>query len=100
MADDLDDLISRITPANLHPEAADFAPDPLGANVQLFPGVSPNSYDPNVMLAAAMRGSLTEVVIVGWDADGDLFFSSSVADGADCLWLLEKAKLALLKVGE
>jgi hypothetical protein len=39
---------------------------------------------------------LNTVVLIGTDKDGELYFSSSVADGGEVLWLLEKAKLALL----
>jgi hypothetical protein len=39
------------------------------------------------------------VVVIGWDEDGGLYFASSKADGGDVLWLLEKAKQALLEVG-
>lgn len=76
------------------------ADDPLGENVTFFPGISPNSYEPNVMLAGAMRAKLTDVVIMGWDEDGEQFFSASNADGPECLWLIEKAKAALLSAGE
>ncbi len=36
------------------------------------------------------------VVIIGWDKDGELYFASSFADGGEVIWLLEKAKAALL----
>lgn len=38
------------------------------------------------------------VVVLGWDKDGEMYFSSSFADGGDVLWLMEKAKLALLEI--
>lgn len=72
----------------------------LADNVALFPGISPNDYEPNIMLEAATRAELESVIIIGWDKDGELFFSSSIADGPECLWLLEKAKASLLTAGE
>jgi len=39
------------------------------------------------------------VVIAGWDDDGQLCFASSIADGGDVLWLLERAKQELMEVG-
>ncbi len=39
------------------------------------------------------------VVVMGWDKDGELYFASSIADGGEVLWLLEKAKSELLAVG-
>lgn len=72
----------------------------LAENVVLFPGISPKKYDANIMLEAATRADLESVIIVGWDQDGEMFFSSSVGDGPECLWLLEKAKSALLEAGD
>lgn len=38
------------------------------------------------------------VVVIGWDENGELSFTSTFADGGEVLWLLEKAKQALLEV--
>ena len=47
------------------------------------------------------KGHCSEgVVIAGWDDDGQLYFASSIADGGDVLWLLEKTKQALLEIGD
>ena len=72
----------------------------LPDNVALFTGISPNEYDANIMLEAAVRQDLENVIIIGWDKDGEMFFSSSMGDGPECLWLIEKAKMALLTAGE
>jgi len=32
-------------------------------------------------------------VIIGYDKDGELYFTSTYSDGAETLWLLEKAKM-------
>lgn len=50
------------------------AADELGDNVAMFPGISPNKYDPEVMLKGALRVKLTEVIVIGWDEDGELFW--------------------------
>lgn len=74
-------------------------PDVLNvSNLRLFPGITVKDHDPDVMLRLA-QGQLTEVVILGFDKNGELFFSSNVADGGTVLWLMEKAKLMLMKVG-
>lgn len=39
------------------------------------------------------------VVIIGWDTDGELYFASSIADGGEVMWLIEKCKAALLEAG-
>ena len=72
----------------------------LAENVAMFPGISPNDYDAKLMLEAASRADLDSVIIIGWDKDGEMFFSSSMASGHECLWLIEKAKTALLMAGE
>jgi hypothetical protein len=48
------------------------------------------------ILQAALDRGLTDAVVLGYDADGDEYFASSIADGADVLWLLERCKLMLL----
>lgn len=50
------------------------------------------------VLQKALERGLQSVVIVGYDADGDEYFCSSLADGGDALWLLERCKKKLLDV--
>ncbi len=45
-------------------------------------------------------GKLQGFVIIGYDKDGNEFFSSTYADGGDALWLLERCKMALLSHGD
>ena len=56
--------------------------------------------DPVQVLAAAAERGLNAVVVVGYDTDGEEYFASSVADGADALWLLERCKKALISAGD
>ena len=51
------------------------------------------------VLQAALDRGLTDVVILGYDADGQEYFASSIADGANVVWLMERCKLMLLQVG-
>jgi hypothetical protein len=51
--------------------------------------------DPNRILAGAYD-MLEDVVIMGNDKEGNHWFSSSIADGGDILWLLEHLKIQLL----
>lgn len=48
----------------------------------------------------AKEAGLTSAIILGWDEDGDIYFAASMADGGDALWLIEKAKRALLSYGD
>lgn len=67
-------------------------------NVVPFTGLSSLDRDPNRVIEAARDAGLSGVVIIGYDKDGEEYFSSSYADGGDVLWLLERMKLSLLKI--
>lgn len=43
-------------------------------------------------------GLLESVVIMGYDKEGNEVFASSLADGGETLWLLERMKKMLLEV--
>ncbi len=69
-------------------------------NVVDFPGISTLDMDPTRILDTARKANLSDVVVLGYDAAGDEWFASSVADGAEVLWLLERLKLQLLRLGD
>ena len=46
------------------------------------------------------KGKLDSVVILGYDKDEEEYFASSMADGGDVLWLLEKCKIVLMGMEE
>ena len=54
---------------------------------------------PDRILESAI-GKLEDVVIIGYDKDEEEYYASSIADGADVLWLLEKCKKQLLEDDE
>ena len=41
-------------------------------------------------------GKMDSVVLLGYDKEGTEYFASSIADGGDVLWLLERCKQDLL----
>lgn len=49
------------------------------------------------VLAEASKAGLTSVMVIGYDADGDEYFASSIADGGTCLWLTERMKKHLIE---
>jgi hypothetical protein len=49
------------------------------------------------VLAEASKAGLTSVMVIGYDADGDEYFASSIADGGTCLWLMERMKKQLME---
>jgi len=61
-----------------------------------LPCVTSLNLPPNRILQGAWS-KLEGVVLIGWDKHGDFYFASSIADGGDVLWLLEKAKKELLE---
>lgn len=50
----------------------------------------------NAVLEGAVD-RITNVVIMGYDKDGDYYFASSIAEGPDILWLLEQYKKRILE---
>lgn len=56
--------------------------------------------DADRVLQRAMEKGLKQVVVLGYDADGDEYFCSSIADGGTVLWLLERFKLQLLRIAD
>jgi len=51
---------------------------------------------PERVLNGAIEADLSEVVIIGRDQEGNEYFASSIADGADVIWLADRMKLKLL----
>lgn len=54
---------------------------------------------PNQILDAA-RDELECVVVLGYDHDGQEYFATSLADGGEVLWLLERCKVALFAAAD
>ena len=52
------------------------------------------------VISRAAEADLVEVVIVGFDKDGDLFFAANKADAGAVGWQLDMAKHRLLKLCE
>ena len=68
-------------------------------NVIPFGGVTKLDIDPDLVLKGAI-GKLDCVVIAGCDKDGKEWFATSMEDGADALWYLERCKKMLLELGD
>jgi hypothetical protein len=71
----------------------------MADNVIDFTGVTLLDTPPPKVLEYAARANLQDVVVLGWDDDGNLYFASSSADGAEVNWLLDSAKQELLEAG-
>jgi hypothetical protein len=66
------------------------------AQVVRFRGITRLDLDAAEVLRGALEANLKTVVVVGYDAEGEEYFASSMADGADALWLMERLKNQLL----
>lgn len=69
------------------------------AQVIRWEGVTRHDLPVERVLDAATSADLSCVVVLGYGPDGAEYFASSIADGADVLWLLERLKLQLLTTG-
>lgn len=65
-------------------------------HLKLVEGVGNGAVMPvNRVLAGARAAGLTDVVVLGYDADGDIYAGASHG-AADTLWLIEQVKRWLL----
>ncbi len=69
------------------------------SNVVEFNGITSLDLTPDRVIQGALNAKMTEVVIVGFDEDGEFYFASSKADSGDVIYHLEMAKHKLLQIG-
>lgn len=62
-----------------------------------FTGVTRHDLDADRALES-LKGRLEGFVILGYDKDGNEFFSSSIADGGEVNWLIDRWKMKLLNM--
>jgi len=67
-------------------------------NVTVLPVITTLDLDVERVLQAAIEANPKYVLVIGENADGNLYFSSSQSDGGTALWWMEKAKKALMEV--
>ncbi|TKB27504.1 hypothetical protein FCL47_05040 [Desulfopila sp. IMCC35006] len=63
----------------------------------IVPGLTCSDIPVDDVLEAAI-GELRDVVIIGTYKDGREFFASSIADGPNVNWMLDRAKKALIEI--
>ncbi len=69
-------------------------------NVTVLPVITSIPIPVERVLQAAIEAKPKYVMIIGEDADGELYFASSESDGGSALWWMEKAKRALMEISE
>jgi len=55
-----------------------------------------NFRDVGRVLAKTREADLTDILVIGYDEQGELWTGTNVADGPEMLWLLELARAKLL----
>ena len=68
-------------------------------NILEFTGLTRVKTQPTKVLAKAAGAKLADVIVIGTDADGDLYFASSTPDGPEVNWMLDVIKKRLLEAG-
>lgn len=68
--------------------------------VTVLPVITSLDLDVERVLQAAIDAKPEYVMVIGCDAEGQLYFASSKADGGEALWWMEKAKRALMEITE
>ena len=66
------------------------------SNVINLPVSTNLDLDPERVLDAAKDANLKGVVILGWDENDEEYMASSIADGGDVNWLLDRLKFRLI----
>lgn len=70
----------------------------LGANVLVLPVSTSHDLPVNRVLQQAHDADLETCIVIGFDKNGEEYFESSIADGAEVNWCLDRAKLKLLSM--
>jgi hypothetical protein len=67
------------------------------SNVVILPVVTTLDIPAERILTQAIEADLKEAMIIGTSKDGSFFFAATFGDGGNVLWLLEKARIAIMK---
>lgn len=70
----------------------------MTAEILHFDGVTSLDISADRVLDVAKAAEMQSVIIIGYDADGEEYFASSISDGPEVLWALERAKMRLLRI--
>lgn len=68
----------------------------LAPNVTVLPVITTLDIKVERVLQAGHEAKLQKAVLIGVDGEGNFFFSSSVSDGGDVLWMMEVTKAKLI----
>lgn len=68
-------------------------------NIKFLPVVTKLEVPVDRVIASAVDANLQDILIIGFDEQGDFYFASSNPNGPDTLWLLELARVRLMRAG-
>lgn len=68
------------------------------ADILILPVVTTLDVPAERILNGALERGLTKCVVLGYEEDGTEYFASSMADGGDVVWLMERCKHRLMKI--
>ena len=69
----------------------------MSEDLIIVPGATCPDIPVDKVLQTAI-GKLNEVVVIGTYKDGREYFASSIADGPNVNWMLDRAKKALIEI--
>ena len=69
----------------------------MTAEIKPFTGLTSLDIPADRVLQAAIAHGMSEVVVCGFDADGQSYFASSIADAASVLYHFDRARWRLMK---
>lgn len=69
-------------------------------NVVILGGITRLDVPVERIIDAAKAEDLDNIVILGYDKEGNEYFASSIASGPDVVWLFERAKKKLMDIVE
>lgn len=61
-------------------------------NVIEFSGMTKLPIPVSKVLREAQKTKLTDVIVMGWDENGDLYVASSACSAPEILWLIDRGK--------
>ena len=72
----------------------------MSAEILKWDGITKLDLPVDTVLDAAKDAKLKSVFIAGYEKDGTLYLASTIADGAELNWMLDKAKFQLLNISD
>ena len=72
----------------------------MSTNITPISGETKLDIEADKVIVGSLEAGLTDVLVLGYRPDDSLYIAMSQADAAHAVWLLEKAKQAILESTE